>query len=148
MLLCILSVRPRLSSALCFHWVHIWPSEPATGRSVDFNLLQEEVTTSPFAKYFHNRGQVRTGNHQRTVSVFVYHKWATDGLWLGKWCVNMAWSSTFFCSLWADDCQEVFCDNVGCRMYDLRFRLLLFECQTCHAYIRNGNCMTLAIRLF
>ena len=60
-----------------FGWVHIWPrwpSEHGTGRFVDFNSLQEEMTTSPSAKYFYNRGQVRTGNHQRMVSVFVCHK--------------------------------------------------------------------------
>lgn len=37
-------------------------------------FLKQEITTLPSAKYFHNCGEVRTGNHQRIVRVFVYHE--------------------------------------------------------------------------
>lgn len=94
-----------------------------TGRSVDFNLLVEDMTTSLPAKCFHNRAQVRTGNHQRTVNVF--YKWATvgvqglasAGVW--KWHklpLQLSSELFFISSLWAADCQELFCDRVGCEM--------------------------------
>lgn len=87
-----------------------WFLVTVTGISVDFNLLREEVTTSPSAKYFHTHGQVRARNRQRTASVFAYRM---QGLAL---IGEMMCDNRMNCHelhFWADDCQEIFRDDVG-----------------------------------
>lgn len=74
-----ITYKPTANVRLCSQLLLRCP-RTVTGRSVDFNLLGEDMTASLPAKYFHNHAQVRTGNHQRTVSVFLYHKCATVGV--------------------------------------------------------------------
>ena len=70
------------------HWLNTWRGQRffwmTISISVDFNLLQEEMTTPFSAKYFHSLGQMQTGSHQQTLGTFAFHMQATAGVedWL------------------------------------------------------------------
>lgn len=94
----------------------------------------------PSAKYFHNRGQVRTANHQRIVGMFVSYvsNCRCPGLSLNdvwKWhkLPNSPLSCFSSALFWRSGVILWWC---GTRKAKCRFSLL-FKCQKRHTYIRN-----------
>lgn len=97
----------------------------------------EEMTTSSSAQCFHNRGQVQTGNHQKIVSVFAYHEWATAQAFTGEMMREtdkfpLRLSSELFLSALLDAhrwlVRSYFVIMWGAKC-NLRFSLLVLNCQ-------------------
>lgn len=109
-----------------------------TGRSVDFNFLQEEMTTLPSAKYFHNPGQVRTANHQRIVGMFVSYvsNCRCPGLSLNEvWKWHKSPTLIFVSSILTVRSYFVIIWDV--KRFSVQFKCLLYRSQKSYTNIRN-----------